>query len=512
MTGESGSLNIRGYLAIVREKRYVALAVGAAVLSVFILVSYLWPKSYRADSAVFVQRGALLQPFMKNSGGIEDELSILKNGITGRTIIDNVLKKLNLDLTTRNAAQYEALIDRVRKHLEVTVQEGKGNNIDMFIISYESSDPRRARDIVNTLVNEYIEQSVALQRTNAINAYNFLDSQLQSYKEKLDDSDQQVEEFREKHPGMALQSGAVPAAGLAALQSAAVDNEIKLKDLLSRKKNLEMELSGKKKITSGLAGGPGTPEARLDRLNDELMVLKTKYTASYPDVIKKEAEIAQLKKQMQMEKNGASGKNGNPVYQQVRNELDQVSSKIEDTRLRLAVISKQEQQMNTTAAGMPQEQEQWDKIRRDRSGYQKAYDGILQELEAAKVEKDLQMGANSQVLKVVDPAVVPVIPDKPDRIKLIVLGLVLGLSSGAGAAIGLDYIEKPYRSEELVESELRLPVLISVPRMTTEEDRRATRKKDLKAFGVAGAYMLVVLALLAREIVFRYMGIKISIF
>lgn len=507
-TENNNSLSIKDYLAIVREKRYMALAAGLVVLSFFVLAAYLWPKSYKADSAVFVQRGALMQPFMKNSGGIEDELSILKNSLTSRTIIDKVLKRLNLDLTTKNAAQYEALIHKVRKNLDVTVKEGRGDNIDLFTVSYENSDPRRARDIVNTLVNEYIEQSLALRRTNAINAYNFLNGQLQSYKEKLDDSDRQVKDFREQHPDMSLQAGSDSAASLAALQSAQVDNEIKLKDLLGRKSSLEMELSGKKSVSSDLSAGPDTPQARLDKLNDQLMVLKTKYTADYPDVIKKEAEIALLKKQMESGKFGPA----NPLYQQIKGELDRVDHKIENVKFGLAEISKQEQRINQAAGGLPQAQEQWAEIQRNRDGYQKTYDDILQKLAAAKVAMDLQMDGNSSVLKVVDPAVLPGIPAKPNRVKLIMLGLVLGAACGIGAAIGLDFIEKPYRSEESIETELRIPVLISIPRMMADEDRRASRRTDLKVFGAAGAYVLLVLALLAREIVFRYMGIKIGIF
>ncbi len=510
MNEKNGSLNISEYLAIIREKRHIALAAGLAVLSFFVLACFLWPRSYEADSTVFVQRGALMQSFMKNSGNVEveDELSILKNSLTSRTIIDNVLKKLNLDLTAKNLSQYEALIDRVRKNLTVTVKEGRGDNIDLFTISYVNPDPKEARDIVNTLVNAYIEQSISIQRTNAINAYNFLNSQLQNYKEKLDDSDQQIEAFREKHPGVSLLAESASAASLTALQSGAADDEIKLKDLLNQKSNLQLELSGRKKISAGLSDQPGSPQARLKQLNDELMVLKAKYTGNYPDVIKKEAEIAQLKKQMA----GNVSTSANPVYQQVQNELEQVNSQIESLRMRLAEISKQERWINESIGGLPKEQEQWAKIRRDRDGYQKTYGDILQKLEAAKVAKDLQMGGNSSVLKVVDPAVMPVFPAKPNRVKLIIMGLFLGLSSGIGAAIGLDYLKKPYRSEEMVETELRVPVLISIPGMTGDEDRKASRKRDLKVFGVAGAYVLLVLALLAREVIFRYMGIKIAIF
>ncbi len=113
------------------------------------------------------------------------------------------------------------------------------------------------------------------------------------------------------------------------------------------------------------------------------------------------------------------------------------------------------------------------------------------------------------MLRVVDPAVLPIVPYKPDRVKLILLGLFMGLASGAGAAIGLDYLNDAYRDEETVEKGLKIPVLISIPRMDVEDCNGRSRKKDMKIFGAAGIYVLMVLALLVREVMFRYMGIRL---
>ncbi|MDA8091247.1 MAG: hypothetical protein M0Z61_13645 [Nitrospiraceae bacterium] len=520
MTEKNGSFDIKGYLAVIREKRYLALAVGLAVLSIIVWGGYMGPKTYEADSTIVVQKGLLMQPFMRQSGlagTIEDELRILKNSLTSRSIVDRVLKKLDMDLKAKNMARYEALIHKVQSRLNVITVQGQNNNVELFTISYESSNPKEARDIVNTLVDEYLEQSISTRRTDALNAYDFLNSQLLSLKGKLDESDQQIMDFRKKHPEIDMQADSESARdqssnGLSALQSAAMESDIKLKDLLRRQKGLEMELSGKKKLTADSNDGTVSPlQSRLDKLNSELMSLTTRYTGNYPDVIKVKAEIASLKKQMENPL-PVSGRSGNPVYQQTKDELAQTNSEIADLKERVAEISKQERSMDVSLGGRPEEQADWSKLQRDRGTYQKMYDDTLQRLEAAKASKDIQMGADSSLLKVVDPAVLPVIPVKPDMVIFIAAGLLLGLASGIGSVIGLDLLQNPYRDEESVEKGLKMPVLISISRISGQEDRDVSRRKDLKIFGVAGVYVLLICVLLIREVIFRATGTRIGPF
>lgn len=516
---EKGAASELGrYLTIIREKRYLALAVGLAVLSAFVWGSYFWPKSYRADSTVFVKRGSLIQQYMKDSGAassLEDELRILQNSITSRYILDRVIKKLDMDVRAKNPGQYEALINDVRKDLQVSVK-GKGDNIDLFTISFEDGNPREARDFVNSLVGEYIEESMADRRNAALQAYTFLSDQLASYKKKLDEADQQISDFSRSHPDVQLQPAAAsePLSRLDALQSAEIDAQIKLQELTKKREDLAMTLSGKKKLTAGLSQKQGSLQARLEDLNNQLLVMTTKYTDKYPEVIKLKTEIKSVKKQIEMAENaprqgGSKDSSLNPVYEQIKDELAMTDSSIDAMKTRLSEISRQKALANRMLNGLPAAQDELAKLERDRSDTQKIYDDLVQKLESAKVSKNFQMSDYSSALRVVDPAVLPIVPARPDRVRFILMGLFMGLVSGLGAAIGLDYMSNSYRDEETLEKGLRIPVLITIPHMVTESDKRNSLKRDRKIFGIAGVYVLFICVLLVRESLFRYMGIRI---
>lgn len=52
--------------------------------------------------------------------------------------------------------------------------------------------------MIETLVKEFIEDSVQFQRSDAVGAFDFIEAQLKEYKRKLELSDRSIREFREK--------------------------------------------------------------------------------------------------------------------------------------------------------------------------------------------------------------------------------------------------------------------------------------------------------------------------
>ena len=506
MPEKKAAFEFERYLAIIRERRYIVLAVGLTVMSLSVMGSFLLPRTYKASSTVFVQRGLLAQPFVKNSGlgaTLNDELMMLTNYIKSRDLLKHVIGELNMDVMAKNPRQYEALIAKVRKNLRVSVQSGD-SGIDLFSISYVSANPKEARDFVNALVNEYIEETIADRRNAAFGAYDFLKKQIEDYAKKLDDAGQQLAQFQQSHPNMAVSTNYTRATALSDLQSRQVDSEIRLMQLLDKRKGLAAELSGKA-ATATVQGAQGGPlQARLSKLNETLAILKTKYTDQYPEVVNLEAEIGSLKKQMQSA--GVRGAPSNALRQRLEEKLSRTNSSISQTKARLAEISQLSRGASHSLNGLPAEQSELATLQNNKDVDQRIYDSLIGQLESANVSKNFQTSDYSSMLRVVDPAVMPYVPYKPDRVKIILMGLLLGAAAGAGSAIGLDYLHDAYRDEETLEKDLKIPVLASIPLIYAEEEDRRSRRKDIRIFGAAAVYVLVILALLVNEAMFRYLG------
>jgi succinoglycan biosynthesis transport protein ExoP len=298
-------------------------------------------------------------------------------------------------------------------------------------------------------------------------------------------------------------------------QTQRIDADIKVKELMRKRESLKRQLSGEKELTVAMVTREGSPQARLDYLNSQLVILMTKYTNRHPDVLKTKAEIEELRRQISNAKASPSDVSGsetsttNPIYQQLREELVKTDAEIDSLKGRSSELIRQQQEAKSVLGGMPKEQEEWSKLQRDRNVYQKIYDDLLQKLETARVSKDLESTGNVSSFKVVDPALLPIFPVKPDRIKLILLGIFLGAAAGIGAVIGLDYLNHAFKDEDSIESSLKLPVLVAIPSVVNESETLAVQEYDRKVLIAAAAYMGLILLVLIKEVLYKYLSISL---
>jgi polysaccharide chain length determinant protein (PEP-CTERM system associated) len=508
----------RRYVELLLRKKYIVLSVAIGVLSLFTWGSFFLPKVYEASSTVLIEKNSIIEPLMKGVGvasGGEDRLSNLKNSITSRSIIEKVLKKLGLDAAAKTEGQKERMIDAFRKNLGITVQGARQSGTDLFTVSYRGNDPIVVRDVVNTTVQEYIDETLGFRRTDVSGAFEFIQGQLMEYKARLEESDKAIREFRERNPNMVPQSETSVIGRIENYQTGKIEAEIKLKELIRKRENLQKQLSGEKELTVTFMTNEGSPQGRLNYLNGQLVLLTSKFTDNYPEVIKVKREIEELKRQIAQAKisqtpgTGSETATMNPIYQQLREESARADAEIESLRARAAELSRQQHEGERILTRMPKEQEEWTKLQRDRNVYQKIYDELLQKLESARVSQDLEISDKSGAFKILDAAIAPSLPIKPNRVQMILLGLLAGAAAGIGTVIAMDSMNKSFKNAASIETGLKLPVLATIPKIVTEKDRLHAMKIDKQVFTAAGAYLMIVGVVLIMEFLYRYMGIRL---
>ncbi|MGO9377203.1 MAG: XrtA system polysaccharide chain length determinant [Dissulfurispiraceae bacterium] len=512
------SFDLKRYWGLILQRRYLALSVALAVLSVCTLAGFIMPKVYEANTTIVVQRSTVINPLLQGvgvAGNIEDSLRILQNSIASKDAITRVIKKLGM-VAEGPKPPSQDLINSIQKNIAVTVKGGGGRETaDLFTISYKGDNPKNVKDIVNTLAEDYIDQTLGYRRSDAVGAFEFIQSQLAEYKAKLEDSDKSIREFREKNPSIIPQTEGAVLTRMETFQTAKIDADIKIRELMYKRESLRKQLTGEKQLTVAMVTTEGSPQARLNYLNTQLGILMTKFTDNYPEVLKTKSEIEDLRRQIAQAKTvpadaaGTETSTINPVYQQLKEELSRTDAEIESLKARSSELIRQQQLAKGVLGGMPKEQEEWTKLQRDRTVYQHIYDDLLNKLETARVSKDLETADKGTQFKIVDQATLPTYPIQPDRVKLIFAGIFFGIVSGCGVVLGLDYLNPSFKDEDSVEKSLHLPVLVAIPSVVVESDAIIIKQMDKKIFVAASAYLGLILLLLIIEMLHRYVGIII---
>jgi polysaccharide chain length determinant protein (PEP-CTERM system associated) len=513
MQENPANFEIKRYLGLIQRRKYIVLSVVLGVLSLFTWGSFLIPKTYESSCTVAIENAGIVKPIIQGPGvsvsTVERQRNI-RNRITSRSLIERVIKKLNLDAGFKYPSQDDELAATIQKGIFVTMQSFGESESDLFTVAYRGDNPSAVQKMADTLVQEFINNSIAYQRSDAVGAYEFIEDQITEYKAKLEASDKAIRKFRELHPQMIPQNENVIVGRLGTFQDAIVDGEIRKKELLRKRESLQKQLSGEKELTVAFVSNEESPESRLNFLNSQLMILMTKYTESYPEVLKVKSEIDELQKQIAQTSTGVKGndtrgemKAMNPVYRQIKEELQKTDTELDSLKARLEELAVQQNANRQVLGRMPKEQEEWSKLQRDRNVTQKVYDDLLEKLESARVSKNLELADKSTRYRVVDPPLLPRVPVKPNRVLLILAGLMAGIASGVCTAVGLDYLNSSFKDEDSLQKALNLPVLAAIPAIVTDADVLKEKMMDKKVFTAAAAYLSLIGVVLIADILYR---------
>lgn len=321
---------------------------------------------------------------------------------------------------------------------------GKGTNI--LRLSYQDTDPARARDIANALAQAYQGQSVSSKTREAGKTVDFINQQLSGLKSTLDQTEQDLQEYK-------VQSGLVtlgPEGG--SLIQKMVSLEQQKADLGLRRKRLEYAVDEvRRALRQGHSYNPTVIDsiplsreaaARLAELEAERKSLLADYTDAHPAVLGIRQQIRKAQEALLS------------AYQAGLKDLQLAEADLVTT------LADFEQQLE----GIPQAELELAKRTRVNKVNAELYTFLLQKQQEARIAQASTLSG----VEIIDPAFTPKKPVKPNKQKNLLLGLVLGLMLGVGAAFFLDYLDDTVKDADEVRQQLGLPVLGIVPRIAAD--------------------------------------------
>jgi uncharacterized protein involved in exopolysaccharide biosynthesis len=139
-------------------------------------------------------------------------------------------------------------------------------------------------------------------------------------------------------------------------------------------------------------------------------------------------------------------------------------------------------------------------LTRDYDTLQKSYTALLGKKEDSKIAANLEQRQIGEQFKILDPARLPERPFSPDRLRLNLIGTLIGLGLGIALVGFLEFMDSTLKTDEDVASSLSLPVLAVVPLMTTKREVRAARRRRLMIAAASSAAGLAGVAFVAWKL------------
>ena len=121
-----------------------------------------------------------------------------------RSNLERVIAKFNL-FSDPNSAEMlmDDKVESLRKRIKVELgRSSRGRrDADSFSVIFQDRDPQTAMRVANGLATYFIDENLKSREGIAVGTSNFLDSELESMRKRLEEQEQLLKQFREKNMG-----------------------------------------------------------------------------------------------------------------------------------------------------------------------------------------------------------------------------------------------------------------------------------------------------------------------
>ena len=174
------------------------------------------PERFKSSTTILVVPQRVPENYVKStiSIGIEDRLGTIKQQVLSRTRLVAVMDELGLFKEDRKKYPVEEVVDEMRKRITIEVR-----HTDAFTLSFVHENRQMAMLTTSRLASFFIDENLKNREQQAVGTADFLDSQLQETKKKLEEQEERVKKYKsDVHGGTAAAAageprGDVPAAG-----------------------------------------------------------------------------------------------------------------------------------------------------------------------------------------------------------------------------------------------------------------------------------------------------------
>src|SRR6266850_1859518 len=204
---EPRSRNLHDILEIVSRRRWLALAAFVAPLTAALGLAVFLPDLYRAAATVLVERQEVPDAFAHPVLLAEPDtrLQTISERILSRARLEDLIGRFALYPDLRGRAPRDAIIERMRKDIQFELKgvdraSGRGETI-AFTLGYRGRDPQTVARVTNTLASFYVEEDQQTRQRQTVGAADSLRLQLEQMKQRLDDQERRVGDFKTLHSG-----------------------------------------------------------------------------------------------------------------------------------------------------------------------------------------------------------------------------------------------------------------------------------------------------------------------
>jgi len=475
MKTQESSINFDSYWQAIKRRWPAALSIFVCVFIILQIATFFKKPYYLAEGKLKFQRTnttssltgvgteiGKLEPLVSDkSNPLNTEAEVIRSIPIVKATINqlNLKDNKNLPLTTKQFLQ------------DLTVKETKG--ADILSIAYKDTNPEVAAQVVNTLIEIYLEYNISGHRSQATTARKFIEKQLPNAELVVRQAEAELAVFKEKNKIVSLQEEANKSLELlTALQQQISEAQSRFADTEAQSQEIKKQLkmnSQQAIIMTSLSQTSGVQDIlkEIQQLESQLAARRTVLQDDHPEIVNLVYKLESLNELLQQRIKNVVGKNliqpeNNLQLGELEQQLSARLVDLESTRLGLAsqitTLSNLQAAYKQRLNNLPRLEQQQRQLERKVQAAQSTYSLLLQKLQESRIAENQSLGNAS----IISQAEVPEESISSPMFLYLSTGLLSSLAA-LGIVYLLEKIDKSIKTTEQAKELLNFTLLGVIP-------------------------------------------------
>lgn len=459
--------------AVLRWK-WTGLTVAVLIVALTLVYILISPHIYTASGTIWIDETQSVLPFeelSRLSGGINSQSHAML--LKSRSLAADVIEKMKLHshpefiapklpiklqkegVQPDNPVFKERLIDEFIESLNVSPLTGT----KLIQVSFNHKNPELAAEVLNTLLDSYIEMLIKRKYTASEQATEFLSTQISALRKDIEEAEKKLAELGTAQGILPLSSAEAPL-----IQKITEVNTALTAATLDRVNKFSAYNQLKALRPEELPESPSNPA--IARLREQYALLSREYARRLATLKPEYPEMQKLKSEIEATYDSLTREKEN-LIKTAYAEYQGALAKEQNLQRLLDDLKAQAYKANSTAIlynSLKIETE-------NKKALLEALSKRQSETDLASRLKDLQ----ALNVWIVDRASPPVNPSFPNRRKTLIIGVLLALVGGAGTSLFINYLVATVKSSRDITQATGWPTIGTIPAFEKEYKPRGPR-------------------------------------
>ncbi|MDJ0617735.1 MAG: polysaccharide biosynthesis tyrosine autokinase [Calothrix sp. MO_192.B10] len=482
MESQESFVSFETYWQILQRRWLSALAMFTFVyISSLLVFSTIRKTDYEASGKLLFQRTNTVSALT----GVGTELGKLEPVVQDRSnplntesevirsvpVVQNTIERLDLQDNKGGTLRFKDFLKRL------TVKELKGS--DVLQVSYKDRNPQIAAEVVNTLMQIYLERNVNSHRLAAQSARKFIEEQLPTAESVVRNAEVKLRQFKEKNQVIALPIEANQGVEMIAnLQRQIGEVQGRIADVQAQSQVIRNQLRMNAQqgvMMTSLSQSRGVQDVltQVQQLETQLVTRRSVLQDNHPEIIRLQNNLTALRGILQSRIQQVAGTSPTQVNQNLQNgELQQqltsrlveLESTYQGLSSQLSTLSNLQVNYRQKLNRLPKLEQQQRELERQQQAAQSTYSLLLQKLQESRIAENQNLGNARQISQ----ALVPDEPASSPMLSYMSAGL-LGILAALATSYILEITDKSVRNIDDIRELFGFTILGVIPCFSKEQ-------------------------------------------